>query len=228
MPNLDNKVILITGAGRGSGRSLCLSLAARGASVAANDISPLNVDEVVRQISASGRGQARAYLHDVAKKVAVQALVNQVQDDFGRIDVLINNANVQPSAGLLDMDEWDLHRVFEVNTIGTFLTMQAVGRVMREQGGGLVINLLGDQRNSVQPLPPAYLASRLAVAGLTRQSAAELASHNVRVYGLACGLDELCLPDPAFSSIEQALLALLDGPEPPGGSLLKVCEVPHG
>jgi 3-oxoacyl-[acyl-carrier protein] reductase len=224
MSDLDKKVILITGAGRGSGRSLCLSLAARGASVAANDLSPLNVDEVVRQVSASGRGQARAYLHDVAKKVAVQAQVNQVQDDFGRIDILINNANVQHPAGLLNMDEWDLHRVFEVNTIGAFLAMQAVGRVMREQGGGLVINLLGDLQNSGQPLPPAYLASRLAVAGLTRQAAAELALHNIRVYGLACGLDELCLPDPVFSSIEQAILALLDAPDIPSGSLLKVCE----
>lgn len=224
MPDLNEKVFLITGAGRGSGRSLCLSLAARGATIAANDLSPLNVDEVIRQVSTSGRGKARAYLHDVAKKVAVQALVNQAQDDLGRIDVLINNANVQHPAGLLDMDEWDLHRVFEVNTIGAFLSMQAVGRVMREQGGGVIINLLGDLQNSPKNLPPAYLASRLAVAGLTRQAAPELAAHNIRIYGLACGLDELCQPDPVFSSAEQAILTLLDGPGIPSGSLLKVCE----
>lgn len=228
MPIMDGKVVLITGAGRGTGRDLCLALAAQGALLAANDISPLNVDEVVRQASASGRGQARAYLHDVAKKVAVQSLVNQTLDDFGRIDILINNANVRPPAGLLEMDEWDLHRVFEVNAIGVFLSMQAVGRVMREQGGGLIVNLLGRFEDHETPLPPAYLASRLAVAGLTRQAATELAAHNIRVYGLACGLDDLCIPAPAFSSAEQAVLALLNESEIHSGSLLKICEkVPH-
>lgn len=82
MPDLNGKVVLISGAGRGLGRELALALAAQGATIAANDISPLNVDEVARQISLSGCGQARVYLHDVAKKVAVQALVNQVVDDF--------------------------------------------------------------------------------------------------------------------------------------------------
>ncbi|MFO7584321.1 MAG: SDR family NAD(P)-dependent oxidoreductase, partial [Anaerolineales bacterium] len=141
MSDLDGKIVLITGAGRGYGRELALALAARGATLALNDISPLNVDAVAAKISSAG-GQASVYLHDVAKKVAVQTLVNQTFDDFGRIDILINSANVEHSAGLLEMDEWDLHRVFEVNTIGTFLVIQSVARVMREQGGGLIVNLL--------------------------------------------------------------------------------------
>ncbi len=134
MKELFGKVTLITGAGKGIGRTLARQLAARGAIIAANDISPLNVDTVVDEVIAAG-GQARAYIHDVAKKVAVQAMVNQVMDDFGRIDALVNCANVQPPAPLLDLDEWDLHRVFEVNAIGTFLMMQSVGRVMRQAGG---------------------------------------------------------------------------------------------
>ncbi len=126
-------MILITGAGKGIGRILARELAARGAIIAANDISPLNVDSVVDELILAG-GQARAYIHDVAKKVAVQTMVNQVMDDFGRLDVLVNCANVQPAATLLDLDEWDLHRAFEVNAIGTFLMMQSVGRVMRQAG----------------------------------------------------------------------------------------------
>ena len=200
MSALDGKVILITGAGRGSGRELALSLGARGAILVLNDISPVNVELVAAEIVAAG-GQARVYLHDVAKKVAVQALVNQALDDFGRIDILIQNANVEPPAGLLAMDEWDLHRVFEVNTIGAFLVMQSVARVMAEQGGGLIFNLLGNLERS---LPPASAASRRAVAELTRRVSAELEPQGVRVVGLEKSIDS----DAQFSSLTQAVLDL--------------------
>jgi meso-butanediol dehydrogenase/(S,S)-butanediol dehydrogenase/diacetyl reductase len=222
MPELDGKVVLITGAGRGQGRELALALAAQGAMIAANDISPLNVDEVAHQISASGRGQVRVYLHDVAKKVAVQALVNQVMDDFGRIDILINSANVEPAAGLMSMDEWDLHRVFEVNTIGTFLLMQSTARVMREQGGGLIVNLLGDLGRD---LAPAYAASRLAVGELTRRTAIELSAHDIRVYGLVKNPDASSLPDALFSSAGQAVLSLCMSPGIPSGAILNLVEI---
>ncbi len=219
MPELDGKVVLISGAGRGQGRELALALAAQGAMIAANDISPLNVDEVARQISASGRGRVRVYLHDVAKKVAVQALVNQVVDDFGRIDILINSANVEPATGLMGMDEWDLHRVFEVNTIGVFLLMQSAARVMREQGGGLIINLLGDLRRD---LTPAYAASRTAVGELTRRTAIELSDHNICIYGLVKNPDTSSLPDAFFLSIEQAVLSLCRSPNIPSGAILNL------
>lgn len=214
MPDLDGKIVLITGAGRGYGRELALALAARGATLALNDISPLNVDAVAAKISSAG-GQASVYLHDVAKKVAVQTLVNQTLDDFGRIDILINSANVEHSAGLLEMDEWDLHRVFEVNTIGTFLVIQSVARVMREQGGGLIVNLLGDMERN---LPPAYAASRRAVAELTRRAAVELSAHRIRVYGLGQGME----PEPTFVSLEQAVLALLSSEKHPPGEIFGV------
>lgn len=213
MTDLNGKVVLVTGAGRGQGRSLALKLAAQGAILALNDVSPLNVDDVAGQIIASG-GQAHVYLHDVAKKVAAQSLVNQVLDAHGRIDILVNHANVQPSAGLLAMDEWDLHRVFEVNTIGVFLMMQSVGRVMREQGSGLMINLLGD----IDALPSAAgFASQWAVAGLTRKTAAELSAVQIRVYALARGW---AAPDVFFSSADEAVLALCGSQQIPTGSIL--------
>jgi meso-butanediol dehydrogenase / (S,S)-butanediol dehydrogenase / diacetyl reductase len=211
MPELDGKIVLITGAGRGQGRELALALAARGATIALNDISPLNVDEVAAKISSTG-GRARVYLHDVAKKVAVQTLVNQALDDFGRIDLLVNSANVEHPAGLLEMDEWDLHRVFEVNTIGTFLVMQSVSRVMREQGSGLIVNLLGDL---ARDLPTAYAASRQAVAELTHRAAVELSAHRIRVFGLGRGIES----EPVFASLEQAVLAFLSSDTLPPGEI---------
>ena len=93
MNQLKDKVVLITGAGKGSGRALALAFAERGALVAANDISPINVELVVAEISARG-GKAKAYVEDVAKKVGVQCLVNNVEDDFGGIDILVNHAAV--------------------------------------------------------------------------------------------------------------------------------------
>ena len=132
---------MITGAGKGSGRILAQAFAEQGAIVAANDISPINVDEVVDQIVAKG-GRAKAYIDDVAKKVAAQNIINQVEDDFGRIDILINHAAVEPHVPLLDMDEWDWHRVLDVNLTGAFLMTQSAGRVMRAQGSGVIINLI--------------------------------------------------------------------------------------
>ena len=90
---------------------------------------------MVAEINAQG-GNAKAYIEDVAKKVGAQVLVKQVEDDFGRIDILVNHAAVEPRSPLLDMDEWDWHRVLDVNLTGAFLMTQSVGRVMREAGGG--------------------------------------------------------------------------------------------
>src|SRR5687768_14672081 len=90
MNSLKDKIVLITGAGKGSGRLLAQAFAEHGAIVAANDVSPVNVEEVVDQIVAKG-GQAKAYIDDVAKKVAAQNIVKQVEDDFGSIDILINH-----------------------------------------------------------------------------------------------------------------------------------------
>ena len=94
-----NWIVLITGAGKGSGRILAQAFAERGAILALNDISPINVEQVVNEITAKG-GRARTYIDDVAKKVGAQNIINQVEDDFGRIDILINHAAVEPNIQL--------------------------------------------------------------------------------------------------------------------------------
>jgi NAD(P)-dependent dehydrogenase (short-subunit alcohol dehydrogenase family) len=201
------KVVLVTGAGKGLGRMSAQTFAARGALVAANDISPLNLDTVVETICAAG-GRARAYIHDVAKKVDVQALVNDLIDEFGRIDILVNSANVEPSGPLLDIDEWDLHRIFDVNTIGVVLMMQSVGRVMRAQGGGIIVNVVKLPQESNRA---AYAASRMAVAGLTRAAVPELAAHHIRLHAVTVGLPELAESGASFSDPAEAVLELCSG-----------------
>lgn len=182
MNDLQDKVVLITGAGKGCGRILAEAFAQRGASVAANDISPVNVDEVVDQIVQQG-GRAKAYVEDVAKKVGAQLIINQVEDDFGRIDILINHAAVQPHVPLLDMDEWDWHRVLDVNLTGAFLMTQSAGRVMRAKGQGVIINLITESVSDGRT-ESAFVASMRGLDGFTRQAAIELSPYGIRVHAV--------------------------------------------
>jgi NAD(P)-dependent dehydrogenase (short-subunit alcohol dehydrogenase family) len=179
---LKDKVVLITGAGKGAGRFLAEAFAAQGARVAANDISPINVEEVVADIVKRG-GAARAFVDDVAKKVAVQALVNDVEDAFGGIDILVNHANVQPRFSLLDMDEWDWHRVYDVNITGAFLVTQSVARVMKSKGGGVILNLVEEAGKGVEK-EAAYYSSLASLTKLSDLAAQELGPFGIQVFSI--------------------------------------------
>ena len=182
MNKLKDKVIIITGAGKGSGRILAEAFAEHGVVVAANDISPINVEDVVKEISAKG-GRAKAFIEDVTRKMSVQHLVKQVEDEFGRIDILVNHASVQPHTPLLDMDEWDWHRVLDVNLTGAFLMTQSVGRVMRNQGSGVIINLISGKQTSAGK-DAAFVASMNGLAGFSSQAAQELGPYGIQVHAL--------------------------------------------
>ena len=188
MTDFEGKVVLITGAGKGSGHRLAEAFAQHGAIIAANDISPINVESVVAEINADG-GNARAYIDDVAKKVGAQALVKAVEDDFGRIDILVNHAAVEPHAPLLEMDEWDWHRTLDVNLTGAFLMTQSVGRMMREGDGGVIINLVTVAGSDESPLRAAFLASMAGLEALSQQAARELALYGVRVHTVNSSTD---------------------------------------
>lgn len=209
------KIVLVTGAGRGAGRAIAEAFAARGAQVAANDISPINVEEVVEDIRSRG-GMAMACVDDVAKKVSVQALINNVTDAWGRIDILVNTANVEPRTSLLDMDEWDWHRTLDVNLTGAFLLMQSVGRVMRAGGGGVMVNLAPIAGRLDQPDRGAYVASKVGLVGLTRQAALEFVSYGIHVHAVCTGLPELANTADLHEDVAAAVLSLCAGGQPTG------------
>ncbi len=187
--DLKEKVVLITGAGKGSGRVLAEAFAERGAYVAANDISPVNVEEVVNQIVKLG-GQAKAYIEDIAKKLGAQLIIKQVEDDFGQIDILINHAAVEPHVPLLDMDEWDWHRVLDVNLTGAFLMTQSVGRIMRAKSKGTIINLITESSHD-ESNETAFVASMSGLNGFTRQAARELSPYGIHVHALRNDRDHI-------------------------------------
>ncbi len=175
------KVVLVTGAGRGLGRAIALGFAQQGALVAANDLTPVNLDTTVDLVRSHG-GHVKDYVFDIAKKMPAQALVQQVLDDWQRIDILVNNASVAARESLLDLGDWEWQRTLEVNLSGPFHLMQAVARTMGEQGGGVIVNL-GASRKYLQsrPVSVALSASKEGLIGLTKAAAPELAVYQIRV-----------------------------------------------
>jgi 3-oxoacyl-[acyl-carrier protein] reductase len=186
--NFDRKVVLVTGAGRGVGREIALSFSSQGAYVAANDITPINLDKTIEMITTTG-GVAKDFVTDISKKMPVQSMVDEILDLWGHVDFLVNNAGVEPHIPLLEMDAWDWQRTLDVNLSGAFYTTQVVGRVMRAQGRGAIVNIasLAGRAHGLKDRS-AYIASQLGLIGLSRAAARELAADHIRVNAVCPGV----------------------------------------
>jgi NAD(P)-dependent dehydrogenase (short-subunit alcohol dehydrogenase family) len=178
---------LISGAGKGLGRALALAFASAGAIVAADDITPIHLDETVRLVQAAG-GRIHPYIFDVAKGMPARALVNEVLNDLGRLDVLVNNAAIRPYRPLADMDEWDWQRTLDVNLSGPFLLMQAAFQPMKEQGSGVIFNVAGEETLAAPESGySAYYATKAGLAALSRAAAEEFFAYNIRIHTIYPG-----------------------------------------
>ena len=175
MGDLTGKVVLITGAGLGIGRELAISFAAQGDIVVANDITPINLDETINGIQGAG-GQAQAYVADIASKLGLQTMLNEIIDQHGRIDVLIQTTSAEPLDPILEIDEWHWRRTLDINLTGPFLLMQSVGRVMREQGSGVIVNIISVDGNS-----SAAIAGKTGLIEFSRAAASEFGENNLQV-----------------------------------------------
>jgi len=203
MDEFAHKVALITGAGGGIGREITLAFASLGVSVAANDINPLRLDETVNQVLQAG-GTARPYIFDVAKRMPIEGMMAQVLENFGRIDILVNHAGVQPDASLLDMDEWEFHRTLDVNLGGPFFCMQQVGRVMQQQGGGSIVNLISFAGwKQFHKGHTAHSASQVGLLGLTQAAAIELEPYHIRVNAVCFGSSMMSITPPSVLDTTQ-------------------------
>jgi NAD(P)-dependent dehydrogenase (short-subunit alcohol dehydrogenase family) len=178
------KVALVTGAARGLGRACALALAEAGADVALGLHDVDSAGPVVAAIRALGR-RAPALQMDVTRLDQVASAVADVERALGRIDILVNNAGIGPPAPAEDVTEENFDRTVAVNLKGTFFVSQAVGRVMKQTGGGRIINLSSQAGFVALPTESVYCMTKAAIAHLTKCLAVEWAPHGINVNAVA-------------------------------------------
>lgn len=204
-PSLDNQVALVTGAGRGIGRALALALARRGARVFLAARTREQINAVESEIKADG-GQARAVAGDVADEGNVAQLFQMIQDEAGRLDVLINNAGIGSFGPLADIETADFDRVIAVNLRGTFLCSKYALRMMQPVNRGSVINIASVVGFKGYPDQGAYTASKHGIMGLTKTLAVEAQEHGIRVSAVLPGGVDTDLIGDARPDIDRSTL----------------------
>lgn len=179
-------VAMITGAGGGIGSAIAARLASGGAVVALTDLSVDAAQRAANPIIQRG-GTAGVYTLDVTEPAAVDAVVDRIVRELGRLDVLVNCAGIQLNAATADLAPNDYLRVVDVNLNGTMYCCQAAGRHMIRQGGGTIINISSMASRFGWPRRVPYAITKAGVTALTRSLAVEWAPHNIRVVAVAPG-----------------------------------------
>ena len=181
---LKDKIALVTGAGRGIGQAIALAFAREGARVAVTDIDPTTAQATARRI---GRAKALALQMDVADSGSVRDGFDAIDRTWGRIDVAVTNAAVEPIVPFLELTEATWDRIIDVNLKGTFLVAQAAARRMARRRRGVIITLSSVNAEVARPESAAYAATKGGVRQLTKAMAIALAPHGIRVNAIGPG-----------------------------------------
>ena len=182
-----DKVALITGASRGIGQAVAIGLAQAGADVVIASRKLPDLEKVAEEIKKTGRKCLPVAAH-VGKMEEISNLMKKVLEEFGKIDILVNNAATNPTmASAMDVDERAWDSIMNLNLKGLFFLSQAVAKVMKEKGGGKIINV--SSIGGITPdLLPVYCISKAAVIMATKVMAQQWAPYNIRVNAIAPGL----------------------------------------
>jgi 3-oxoacyl-[acyl-carrier protein] reductase len=187
---LDQKIALVTGAGRGIGKAIALRLAMEGATVIVNyNGSAARAEETVREIRDMGQ-MAESYQCNVSDYDAVAEMIQYVVKTYGRLDILVNNAGITKDNLVMRMSEQDFDDVLDINLKGTFHTIRHTARQMLKQRSGRIINISSVSGVLGNAGQANYAASKAGVIGLTKTMARELASRGITVNAVAPGFVE--------------------------------------
>ena len=227
--DLSGKTAIVTGAGRGIGKAIALGLAGAGAKIVAASRTSAELDDLVREVQSNG-GEAVARVTDISEAEQVKALVDTAVDAFGGVEILVNNAAVSYMRPLMDFREDGFDKVFDTNVKGTFLLSQAAARLMKDHGGGSIVNIttVGAVRGG--SMISVYHASKAAVKMLTMCMATEWAPHNIRVNAVGPGLTRTPFSQPIWTNpeieknvVQRIPMGRLAEPEEVVGAVLFLC-----
>ena len=190
-----NKIVIVTGAGSGIGKATAIHFAKHGAIVVVSDINLESAKKVAEEIVTNG-GKSRPIKVNVAKFEEVDNLIKATVEEFGRLDVIVNNAGIGPN--LLrthesSLEDWD--RVIAVNQTGVFYCMKLALVQFLKQGGGTIVNIASLAGLKASPNNISYSASKFAVVGMTKSVAMEYATKNIRINAVCPGYTESALLD---------------------------------
>jgi 3-oxoacyl-[acyl-carrier protein] reductase len=193
-----NKTAIVTGSRRGIGRAIAMALAKEGASVVITDLDRDDCQKVVDEIMAAG-GRALAVKCDVSVKAEVQSLVARTIAEYGKVDILVNNAAVGVVKHFLRLTEEDWDRVLSVNLKGAFLCSQIVAKNMVKNGGGRIINIssvASGGGGGCTPMLASYIASKGGLKSLSEAMAIDLAAYGINVNAICPGaIDSGSVPE---------------------------------
>src|SRR5262245_6124276 len=182
---LQDKVAIVTGGARGIGKAIAQGFAREGAQVCVADIDA----DAARSCAAELGGRALSVHLDVTRLQSINAMVERVEQETGRIDILVNNAAIFDMAPIIEITEKSFDRIFAVNVKGLLFTLQAVSRRMIEAGRrGKIINIASQAGRRGEPLVAVYCASKAAVISITQSAGLDLIKHRINVNGIAPGV----------------------------------------
>lgn len=203
------QVAVITGAGRGIGKAIALRLASEGARIAVVSRTDANSQSAASDLNALRPETARAYAVDVADGNAVADLCSRIVKDFGKIQVLVNNAGITRDRLSMRMSEEDWDTVLDTNLKGAFHFIQGLERPMMKQSYGRIVNISSVSGLIGQAGQSNYSASKAGLIGLTKALARELAGRNVTVNAVAPGFITTDMTDQLPEAVKSHVLSLI-------------------
>jgi dehydrogenase/reductase SDR family protein 4 len=209
--SLSGKVALVTGGSRGIGRAIAVGLAKFGADVAVTSRKLPDLEEAAAEIKGLGRRSIAVATH-VGRMDEIKNLVPKVKDELGRIDILVNNAGTNPTMDpAINIEERAWDSIMNLNLKGLFFLSQAVARLMKEQGGGKIINV-ASVAGITPDILPVYSISKAGVIMATKVMAQQWAQYNIRVNAIAPGLVKTRFSEALWSNPDIAQVVMTRTP----------------